>query len=371
MLNNIREGKATDQDIQLLNQQYQSAFSIASGFVTLVTHNDLADEINTKQLRTMVGKEFQIEAHISGEFDESLYPTDKVLRLKEGAQVMILRNDRGNAKRFFNGKMGVIHKIQDEIITIDFGQDEFVDIQKEKWQNIQYEFNEKTSRMSESEVGSFTQYPVRLAWAITIHKSQGLTFDRVVLDMKRVFSPGQAYVALSRVRTLEGLVLKELANRDAINSNASSAKQLANSSIPLDEILDKEKLIYLAKIANRRLGWEELNGYILGVNVNAIDQNIHSPVKIAIDSYQVMCEKFITEINEMIQSKGDNLYNLIGNRIKDACVYFEKEVNKVLDEVLTPTFGRTKGSLTQKLNHKFVKDVIGLLRQKKKDLQIL
>lgn len=208
MLNDIRTGNPSERTLAELNRRLDPEFEPPAGeyWIRLTTHNHQADAINREKMDSLKGKAMIFKAMIDGNYPESAYPAETELRLKKGAQVMFTRNDTSGNAMYFNGKIGTVTSLDPEIIVKDESGNEIV-VNQEKWDNIRYEINKETQEIQAVNDGSFTQYPLRAAWAITIHKSQGLTFDRVVIDAGRAFSFGQVYVALSRCRSLEGIVL--------------------------------------------------------------------------------------------------------------------------------------------------------------------
>ena len=208
MLNDIRTGNPSDQTLERLNRRLDPGFDPPSGeyWIRLTTHNHQADSINREKMDALKGKSMIFKAEIDGNYPESAYPAETELRLKKGAQVMFTRNDTSGNSMYFNGKIGTVTSLDPEIIVTDENGNEII-VNREKWDNVRYEINPETQEIQAVNDGSFTQYPLRAAWAITIHKSQGLTFDRVVIDAGKAFSFGQVYVALSRCRSLDGIVL--------------------------------------------------------------------------------------------------------------------------------------------------------------------
>lgn len=217
ILNNIRNGEVSQRDIDTLNEQYIPGFrpKNSSGFITLSTHNHTVDAINQKALKELNTPEYSFEAIIKNDFNPKNFPTEQLLQLKEGAQVMFIKNDTQLPKRFYNGKIGQVYSVDKEEIIVGFPDDPNIPsfkLEPETWKNMRYRLNDTKGEVEEEEAGSFTQYPVRLAWAVTVHKSQGLTFDKVVVDLNRSFTSGQVYVALSRCTSLGGLVLSSPLN---------------------------------------------------------------------------------------------------------------------------------------------------------------
>ncbi|WP_022666920.1 helix-turn-helix domain-containing protein [Desulfospira joergensenii] len=210
LLNKIRDNRLDSEAAQELNQRVKEDFipEQGQGWITLTTHNKKADAINSDKLRAISGPEHPFEAEVSGDFPAQSFPAPESLALKSGAQVMFLRNDASPDKRFYNGKIGRITSLTDQSISILCpGDTEDIRVEPVEWENIKYTVNEENKEIEEEIIGKFRQFPLKLAWAITIHKSQGLTFDRAVIDARSAFAPGQVYVALSRCKTLEGMVL--------------------------------------------------------------------------------------------------------------------------------------------------------------------
>lgn len=209
LLNKVRDNRMDAECVQLLNSRYLPNFRPTEGYITLTTHNYQADDLNQRRLAEIKSKSMMFKAVIEGVFPQSLYPCKEELELKIGAQVMFVRNDPNPEKAYYNGKIGRLTGCDEENgeLEVTCG-DERIAVTPVRWPNLEYTLNEETQAIEEKEIGSFTQIPLRLAWAVTIHKSQGLTFDKLVVDARQAFAHGQVYVALSRCTSLEGLVLK-------------------------------------------------------------------------------------------------------------------------------------------------------------------
>jgi hypothetical protein len=246
ILNEIRTNTLSDSSAKILNTNYNPSFSPAKeeGYITLTTHNNRANLINNSELNKLKINPVFFNAVISGKFSENAFPNAERLELKVGAQVMFIKNDSSTEKRYYNGKIGIITAISKESVSVQCGDevDEIV-TEKETWSNINYTINEETKAIKEEMIGAFTQIPLRLAWAITIHKSQGLTFERAIIDAEASFAHGQTYVALSRCTSLEGLVLKTPITSSAIinDSTVSLFNEGVEENHPDENILNESE----------------------------------------------------------------------------------------------------------------------------------
>lgn len=237
ILNHARNCTLTSQDISDLNARYIPGFSPKpeDGYIRLMTHNRQVDYVNETEMEKLDSKPYTFVAAVTGTFPEESYPTADSLTLKKGAQVMFIKNDP--ERRFINGTLGEVKSIDKNSIAVRLAESGMViDVEPMEWQNIRYQFDEESKEISSKQIGRFKQYPLKAAWAITVHKSQGLTFDKAIIDVHAAFSPGQAYVALSRCRTLDGLVLSSPVSASVFMRDNAVDAYMNYISRPVEEL---------------------------------------------------------------------------------------------------------------------------------------
>ena len=237
ILNHARNCTLTSQDISDLNARYIPGFSPKpeDGYIRLMTHNRQVDYVNETELEKLDSKPYTFVAAVTGTFPEESYPTADSLTLKQGAQVMFIKNDP--ERRFINGTLGEVKSIDKNSIAVRLAESgTVIDVEPMEWQNIRYQFDEESKEISSKQIGRFKQYPLKAAWAITVHKSQGLTFDKAIIDVHAAFSPGQAYVALSRCRTLDGLVLSSPVSASVFMRDNAVDAYMNYISRPVEEL---------------------------------------------------------------------------------------------------------------------------------------
>lgn len=237
ILNHARDCTLTSQDISDLNARYIPGFSPKpeDGYIRLMTHNRQVDYINAAEMEKLDSKPYTFVAAVTGTFPEESYPTADSLTLKKGAQVMFIKNDP--ERRFINGTLGEVKSIDKNSIAVRLAESgTVIDVEPMEWQNIRYQFDEESKEISSKQIGRFKQYPLKAAWAITVHKSQGLTFDKAIIDVHAAFSPGQAYVALSRCRTLDGLVLSSPVSASVFMRDNAVDAYMNYISRPVEEL---------------------------------------------------------------------------------------------------------------------------------------
>ncbi|MDL2255108.1 AAA family ATPase [Parabacteroides sp. OttesenSCG-928-K15] len=262
LLNKIRDNRPDENTLRQLNARYIPGFtpSEEEDYITLTTHNYQANQINSRKMAELPSEVYQFHASIEGDYPPYLYPTDQTLELKKGAQVMFIKNDSSAEKEYFNGKIGKITLINADHILVTDKEGVRIEVKRETWQNVKYSIHAETGDISEEITGSFTQYPLKAAWAITIHKSQGLTFERAIIDAASAFSHGQVYVALSRCKTLEGMVLNSpislnaLVNSDRVDQYIGSLDGKQASQ----EYLQKTQHQYFLKLAVELFQFESI-----------------------------------------------------------------------------------------------------------------
>jgi ATP-dependent exoDNAse (exonuclease V) alpha subunit len=263
LLNGVRNSTLDWDDLETLNQRYLPHFTgDGDQYIVLTTHNRRADEINNARLTAMPGEIHRFPGEIKGDFSDKALPTDMELRIKQGAQVMFIKNDLAEPRRYFNGKLATVTEIlpDDKIVVTLAGSEDTLVLEKETWRNIRYSWNKVEGTVDEEELGSFTQYPIRLAWAITIHKSQGLTFEKAIIDAGNAFAPGQVYVALSRCTSLEGLVLHSRIHPGAIRTDEQvmAFSSRSHKEEELELLLEGEKLVFWAGQLLKLFGAEKI-----------------------------------------------------------------------------------------------------------------
>lgn len=315
----IRQGSLSDNDLKILDELYCPDWSQKEAII-LTTHNNYASEVNEKQLNSLPGTVNTFSAEITGEFPADNIPVDKVLQVKIGCQVMVVKNDNSKNRQFFNGKIGVVVGVSDDEIKIKFNDETIVVFERELWSNIGYAIDVEKGFLKEIVVGTFKQFPLKLAWAVTVHKSQGLTFEKAIIDVSDAFAPGQVYVALSRVKSLNGVFLKSKISPSVIKRPIPetifwNASNISDIMIKLDE----EKKVYLMDFLAKSFHWNDVVSTINN-NDNPILKSLHE-VSEKLAGY---ASTFLNKINGYVK---DGDWKLLSERLVQAEGYFTKEIN--------------------------------------------
>lgn len=383
ILNAIRDGEKEDIDFDKLNERYDPNFKPTDeAYVYLTSHNRMADEINQKELKALPGKSYHYDAKVVGEFKETQYPNELVVELRVGSQIMFIRNDASGEKRYYNGKLAEVTRLDDDEIWVRIdGDDEDYKLKQEVWEQKAYSLDAEKN-IKEDVLGSFEQYPIRLAWAVTIHKSQGLTFDRLIIDAGKSFASGQVYVALSRCRTLEGIVLKSKITPDVIFSDhrVYQFQDSTNANEHVDQILQAEKFDYSIKKVLRYVDPKWIKNSIDEWNNQALSSKNIDKEKVKQIYFQTNKEaKKLNEIYEKFEKillqktykftqTGEN-WKEIETKAEGAVTYFLKQINEHIFSPFKSFYAETKGVKGLKQYNEIIKTLIDDLQDYLTDLK--
>ena len=348
VLNNLRNNQISQQDIQTLNKYVKPDFDLKAnkGYITLTTHNNKADTMNAQALEDLEGKLVVYHPDIVGDFPEKIFPVEQQLQLKVGAQVMFVKNDLSADKNYFNGKMGIIKSLSSEEILVHFPEEnKTIEVDKYEWKNIRYKVDEITKEIEEEVLGTFVHYPIKLAWAITVHKSQGLTFDKAALDVSQVFLPGQAYVALSRLRSLEGLILLSPLRMNGISNDQDVMDYSLNKATDdfLENALHFETKNFIHNYLITSFNWmdlaQEWRNHKFSYNDNG-ESSIKSKQAVwasrQLDIMEQLLDpskKFIAQLNKLFSQETVDL-NHVSERVQAAYSYFMQPMDELVFEIL-------------------------------------
>lgn len=384
ILNEIRNNALTQKSIEILNSRFNPDFNPKDeeGYMTLCTHNAQAAAINQKKLDQLPEKSRFFDANITGDFPEHMYPTDQKLELKLGAQIMFIKNDLSGEKQFYNGKIGRLIKIIDDSLVVNCqGDADEILVPRHVWHNTKYEIHPESKEIEEKNIGTFSQFPIKAAWAITIHKSQGLTFEKAIIDSASAFAHGQVYVALSRCKSLEGLVLKSKINPNAVFSDSiiGSYNKFLDENQPDENRFRAEKKLFQQNLILNLFDFKNLKFNIQGLNrriqenfanAKSIAESLNHAIALIDGNMLGVGQKFQGQVISLFaetESLEESKYLL--ERISKACGYFLpllSEVsqavndfkfdsdNKVLKKLIKQNIEQIQGELLMKkacLNH--------------------
>ena len=342
VLNKVRHNQTDEATLEILNRRYIPDFigTKDEGYIILTTHNAQAQSINQSKLNNLPRKSRILKGSVQDDFPEYSYPTDLLLELKEGAQVMFVKNDTAIERQYYNGKIGVIDEIDEDCIFVRCENEEnLIKVERAEWQNVKYSLDEETREISETITGSFTQFPLKLAWAITIHKSQGLTFEKAIIDARAAFAHGQVYVALSRCKTLEGMVLNApLTPKCFINSSQiSDFTAGVEEHQPTKEQLEASRKTYEESLLFDLFNFQSIE-YNLTQCMKLAVSNAPSLVVNLAETFQHMQNDFSRDIHKVAVTFRQQLSELIvknetenlQERVKKASVWFAEKTNELL-----------------------------------------
>ncbi|HYG51954.1 MAG TPA: helix-turn-helix domain-containing protein [Flavobacteriales bacterium] len=337
LLNNLRNNTVGPDDVALLNTHYKPGFKPQPGdnCITLTTHNYKADRLNAGYLLKIKEKSFYYTAVIEGDFNEFAYPVEMRLELKTGAQVMFVKNDPTGAQRFFNGKIGTVTRLDEKTIEVSFNDGtKPVSVETYTWENLKYEINPQTNEIEEKVSGTFSQFPLKLAWAITVHKSQGLTFDKAIVDIGDAFAPGQVYVALSRLRSLNGLIMTSRINNGSLfqDPNVGAFSKTKPTHENLATMVDHESGGYLYEYLQTSFDFTHLN-YVIKAHAESYMMDEKRSVKqkhatwareLKQEFEQVSAHGagFLNQVRNIYYQHGENFAGPVLERLRPATDYF-------------------------------------------------
>ncbi|MFB2120351.1 helix-turn-helix domain-containing protein [Parapedobacter sp. 2B3] len=374
ILNDIRNNCCTPQQLDVLNSYYKPDFVPPpdESYITLTTHNNRADAINKQELSALQGKPVVLQAKVANDFPESLYPAEMELTLKMGAQVMFIRNDSGEERRYYNGKIGYVKHIDSagDSLVVEFKDSgEAVEVKREEWENIRYSYNKTQDKVEEEVLGTFAQFPLRLAWAITIHKSQGLTFDRAIIDAGASFAAGQVYVALSRLRTLDGLVLHSRIPPHSIRTD-HQVTGFSSNTVAEEEmasLLEASQRNYIGQLLLQAFKWDNVVETVTTQRTDLPTRNIADQeeamrfveaVCFACEALMEVANKFRNQLNGLLHKNGQTDYFQIHERIAKATAWFLPRIDTQLMEALE---GHIRSWAVKKRTKKYVSEMKELL----------
>lgn len=383
LLNRLRNDQVLQQDLDLLNSYFKPEFKpqIQEEYITLTTHNRKAEEINQRELNKLDGKAHTYKAEIKGDFNEKTVTAEVELILKAGAQIMFIKNDKGENKKFYNGKLGFISKLEKEAVYVRFSatDDEFK-VEKETWNNVRYNFNKETDAIEEEVLGSFTQYPLRLAWAITIHKSQGLTFSKAIVDAGESFAPGQVYVALSRLTSLDGLVLYSKIRLGSINTDqhALDFALLERDDQSLHQDLKEGEKQYVHSKLLEVFSFTSLTDVLEQFQTSMFDRRLTfldeateltKALSEKAKAMEVVAEKFVKQMAQLLKTASEDKYVNLWERVDAAGNYFLETMNKELFIPLEQHYNNVKNLKKVKQYLQDLTELSDLIKRKKYQLE--
>ncbi|MCB0517701.1 MAG: helix-turn-helix domain-containing protein [Lewinellaceae bacterium] len=342
LLNRVRDNQLDNDVMETLNSRFVPNFhpKEEDGYITLTAHNASAQDINSQRLEAIEGVLHLFNAKIEGDFPQHAYPTEETLEFKEGAQVMFVKNDTNPEKRFFNGKIGQITRIADGEIFVKCKDDlDDIAVSPVDWENIKYTLDEKTKEVKEELLGTFTQYPLKLAWAITIHKSQGLTFERAIIDAQAAFAHGQVYVALSRCKSFEGIVLRTKIGWSSVKTDTvvKDYSEETERNAPDEAHLRQSKREYQQALLRELFSFQMMERYFSQLNRQFLEHG------------NVLSGEGMKQFREMVAKTEVEVFAMADKFLPQLQFYFNQEPLPEEHEALLERLKKAGGYFTQKL----------------------
>ena len=338
ILNNLRDNKTTQADIEILNKQYSPTLEsgVKDGYIFITTHNHKAENINRQELNKLKEKSYSYDAEVKGDFNDYSYPIEYTLELKKGVQVMFIKNDPSPERLYFNGKIGKVSKLDKDSVEVSFEDGtENVYVEKYIWENKRYSLNKENNEIDEKIMGTFSHFPLKLAWAITVHKSQGLTFEKAIIDVSGAFAPGQIYVALSRLTSLNGLLLNEPISTKGMDQDIA-VKEFAEEKLDSEVLQTRLKTDSQAYIKDvvlesfdfsvmKRQFYYHLESYSKDVKKSAKQKYLAWAKDLNVEVIKVkeVADKFQAELKHIFYTHDEGYLLKLNQRIKAAVEYFE------------------------------------------------
>ena len=362
ILNDIRNNQIDPRGLDLLNQRYQPEFKPSEELnpIVITSHNAEANAINKAKLDELPGEEYNFEGEISGDFREFGFQAEQSLKLKTGAQIMFIKNDTGENRKYYNGKIGKIKSIDKGQIYVAFPGEEDLLLERTSWQSFEYK-SDPEQEIVQQQVGEFSQYPIKLAWAVTIHKSQGLTFDSAIIDAGKSFISGQVYVALSRVRTLEGLILMSRIGTESLRSNPEVVRYMK-------PVAESELNARLVRAEQQYIIQLVLNHFSLTRIPDELEKMSASPdlAKASLPEFKALLlqlrnaaaeliavsDRFSNQMQQLLAKEGFEAQGVLQARIESAAAYFSKELTQqLMNPVMKHIRIKPKNKLQQQVQH--------------------
>ena len=343
LLNRLRHSELEQADVELLNSHYKKTDENTEGYIHLTTHNHKADKINATRLEEISSPEVIFSASIDGDFSENAYPNEFDLKLKEDAQVMLIKNDPSGRGQFFNGRIGTVSSLDDGI-KVSFADNSEVNVEGYIWENVRYVLNKESKEVDKKVIGTFKQYPLKLAWAVTIHKSQGLTFERAILDLKGTFAAGQLYVALSRLTSLDGLILSSTLPEKTPSIDEQLKYYISGfkGKEKLAKQFERDRIRFLEECTERVFLFELMLGELVdhkktfNKDENRSLKQKHLPWTddLINDAFPLkeVGENFLRQIRKILYNQD---LHLLAERMSKASDYFSEKLSELIGRILS------------------------------------